>query len=184
MVDAHTALGAILLEMNDPAGAEQAFLGALREDPEDSEAHANLGMILAGRGENGEAERHFERAVRSNPKHAASRFNFAVFLANQKRFAEALVNALEAVQLERNNLNFRDLVGNLYSATRDWRAAAQEYREALRVDPEFGRGQLGLGTALGALNDLPGARLYLGKAAQSSDPAVRAEASELLRSIP
>lgn len=184
LVDAHTALGSILLEMNDPAGAEQAFLGALREDPGDSEAHANLGIILGARGENGEAERHFERAVRGNPKHSASRFNFAVFLANQKRFGEALVHAREAVHLDRSNLNFHDLVGNLYSAMRNWRAAAQEYQEALRVDPEFGRGQLGLGTALGALNDLSGARLYLSKAAQSSDPAVRAEASELLRSIP
>ena len=184
MVDAHTALGVILLEMSDQRGAEESFRAALREQPEEADANTNLGNILAARGETSGAEAHLKAAIASNPKHAAARFNFAVFLANQKKFGEAIEHGRGAIQIEPNNLNYRDLLGNLYAATRNWRAAAQEYREALRLDPEFGRGQLGLGTALGALNDLPGARLYLGRAAQSSDTGVRAEASELLRSIP
>ncbi len=184
LVDAHTALGSILLEMSDPAGAEKAFRAALREHPEEAEANAGLGGLLGARGEIVEATRCFERAVRSNPSNIAARFNYAVFLANQRKFSEAIVHGRAAVQLDPGNLNARDLLGNLYAATRDWRAAAEQYREAIRLDPEFGRGQLGLGTALGALNDLAGARLYLGKAAQSTDQGVRAEASELLRSIP
>ncbi len=184
LVDAHTALGSILLEMSDPAGAEKAFLAALREKPEDAEANAGLGGMLGGRGEIAEATRFFEVAARNNANNVAARFNYAVFLANQRKFAEAIVHARKAVELEPSNLNAQDLLGNLYAATRNWRAAAEQYREAIRIDPESGRAQLGLGTALGALNDLAGARLYLGKAAQSPDAGVRAEASELLRSIP
>ncbi|MBI1788855.1 MAG: hypothetical protein HYR60_15050, partial [Acidobacteria bacterium] len=55
--------------------------------------------------------------------------------------------------------------------------------EALRAQPEFGRAQLGLGTALAALGDFTGARAHLGKAASNANPAVRQEAAELLQAL-
>lgn len=184
LVEAHKTLGTILMESGDLAGAEQAFREALREQPDEAEVQSNLANLLAGRGQGAEAERHFLAALKFAPGLKAARFNYAVFLAGQKRFADALPHAMEVVKLEPGNLEGRDLLGNLYMAVRNFREAASQYAEALRLNPAFARGQLGLGTALGALNDFSGARKFLTLAANSMDPAVKAEAAELLRSLP
>lgn len=183
LVEAHTFLGALLQQSGDAAGAEAAFRAALREQPEEAESHANLASVLTAKAP-AEAERHYLRAIRENGKLTAARFNYAVFLANLRRYAEALPQALAAVDLDPSNNGARDLLGNLYMAQRNFGAAAAAYQEALRRDPQFGRAQIGLGTALGAMNDWAGARRYLGQAAQSVDPAIRGEAVELLNSLP
>ena len=180
LVEAHTFLGALRQESGDRPGAANAFRTALREQPDEAESHANLASLLSG----AEAEQHYQSAIRLNPRLVSARFNFAVFLANARRFPEALPQAREAVQLDPANLQARDLLGNLYMAVRDFPAAAAEYRAAVQRDPQNGRALIGLGTALGAMNDWPGARRHLGQAAQSPDPAIRAEAVELLNSLP
>ena len=184
LVDGHVALGMILLDGGDRAGAETAFRAALREQPDQADAHTNLGNLLNAKGSVAEAEKHFVDAIRYQPRNVAARYNIAVFLANLRRFADAIPHAREAVALEPGNLNNRDLLGNLYAAGRQWREAVILYRETLKMNPGFPRAQLGLGTALGAMNDFAGARIYLTQAAQSADPAVRAEAAELLRTLP
>jgi tetratricopeptide (TPR) repeat protein len=184
LVEAHVTLGMALLDSGDRAGAEAAFRAALREDPGEADAHTNLGNLLAARGVPGEAAVHLRAAVRAQPGRAVAHFNLALFLANQRQYAEAIPAAREAVRLERGNMNARDLLGNLYAAARQWREAAALYRETLQASPGFPRALLGLGTALGAMNDFAGARVYLQQAAQSADPAVRGEAMELLASLP
>ncbi|MCX6612583.1 MAG: hypothetical protein NTW74_17240, partial [Acidobacteria bacterium] len=92
--------------------------------------------------------------------------------------------ALEVVKMAPKDLEALDLLGNLYMAGRDFRAAAGQYRAALAVNPAYGRAQLGLGTALGAMNDFAGARKYLSLAANGLDAGVKAEAAELLGSLP
>lgn len=184
LVDAQVALGAALMDTRDLAGAEAAFRAALREQPDEAEASANLGNVLNAKGDPAGAEKQFQAAVRANPSHPVARFNYAVFLAGQRRFADAIPHAKEAVRLNPASLENRDLLGNLYAAARQWREAAATYREALKISPNFPRALLGLGTALGAMNDFSGARMYLTQAAQSADPATRAEAAELLRSLP
>jgi len=184
LVDAQLLLGSILLESSDRSGAEAAFLQAIREQPDNADAHGNLANVLIARGADKEAEAHLLTAIRLNPKNAAARFNIAVFLANLRRFPEAIPHAKEAVALAPANLTNADLLGNLYAAARQWREAAALYRGILKQNPNHPNAQLGLGTALGAMNDFAGARIYLAQAARSLDPAVRAEAEELLRSLP
>lgn len=184
LADAHLALGLILLDAADRAGAETSFRATLREKPDDGTAHMQLGNLLAAKGSYAEAEKHFAESVRRDPKSALARYNLAVFLANLRRYSDAIPYAKEAVALDPANLNQRDLLGNLYAAARQWREAVALYQETLRLNPAFPRAQLGLGTALGAMNDFRGARTYLTQAAQGADPAVRAEALELLQSLP
>jgi len=47
--------------------------------------------------------------------------------------------------------------------------ASEHYSEALRIQPEFGRAHLGLGSALVAAGDRTGAVPHLQKAAADSD---------------
>lgn len=62
-------------------------------------------------------------------------------------------------------------------------AALPHYREAVRIQPGFGRAQLGLGSALAATGDVTGAILHLQKAAADPDPVVRQQATEMLHRI-
>jgi tetratricopeptide (TPR) repeat protein len=61
--------------------------------------------------------------------------------------------------------------------------ALEQYREALRIRPEFSKAQLHLGEALADSGDAAGALPYLEKAAQSSDRAVREEAGKVLEQV-
>lgn len=168
--DAHNTLGLL-------TGDEKELREALRQQPDLAEAHGNLAAMLASRGETPRAEYHYKRSL----THPGSRFNYALFLANQKRYKEATDQALRVREL---GARAADLLGNLYAAQGKWREAAQTYRELLKTEPANPRGLLGLATALGGLRDLNGAKLYLIKAAQSTDAAVRQEAEAMLREIP
>ena len=183
LVEAHKTLGAILMETGDRAGAEAAFVAALREQPDEAECRSSLGKLLAERGDLAGAEKQFLAAAKYAPGTRVARFNLAVFLAEQKRFSEALPQAMEVVKLSPKDLEGLDLVGNLQMAGRDFRAAAATYRTALAVNPSYGRAQLGLGTALGAMNDFVGARKYLLEAANGVDAAVKAPGTRAGRGL-
>ena len=62
-------------------------------------------------------------------------------------------------------------------------AALCHYREAVRIQPESGRGHPGLGSALATTGDLAGAVPHLQKAAAGSDPAAREGAAQILRQL-
>lgn len=184
LVEAHKLLAAILQASGDNPGAESALRQVLQLQPGEAEARSNLANLLAARGANAEAEKHYLGALQTAPQLKAARFNFALYLANQKRYPEALPQAQQALQLDAKDLNTYHLLGNLYMASRDFAAAESTYRRALKIDPEYPRALLGLGTALGALNNFSGARKFLEQAARSTDPAARSEAQELLSTLP
>jgi tetratricopeptide (TPR) repeat protein len=180
----HDTLGNFLLEAGRLAPAEAALREAIRRQPDFASAHNNLGNLLAARRNLPEAEYHFYRAVALAPSHAVARYSLGALLASRGRFDEAEAQVGAAVKLNPSFAEAQEILGNLYARKGDWRAAAARYREALRVRPDFGRAHLGLGMALGAAGDLSGARTHLTQAAADPDTAVRAEALDLLRSIP
>ena len=77
-----------------------------------------------------------------------------------------------------------EMLGNLYARKKDWPRAARQYREALRLDPNFGRAHLGLAMATASQGDFATARKHLQQAAASRDPAISQDARELLQSLP
>ena len=75
------------------------------------------------------------------------------------------------------------LLADLLVAKGQAQTALRHYREAVRIQPESGRGQLGLGSALVTTGDLAGAAPHLQKAASGSDPAAREGAAQILRQL-
>lgn len=177
LVEAHKLLGVVLEESGDRVGAEAAFRAALAEQPDEAECRGNLANLLLAKGDAAGAEKLLKVAVTAN---AAARFNYAVLLAQQKRYDEALEQATGAPR----SVGSLELIGNLRMARREFRLAEGAFREGLKLEPGSGRLQVGLGTALGAMNDFSGARRFLTLAAQGTDAGAKAEASELLRTLP
>jgi tetratricopeptide (TPR) repeat protein len=82
-------LGNILLRLQRPDEAADAYRGALKLRPDLAEAHSNLGLIAGNAGDLEEAERRFRRALALDPDLLAARFNLAQLLGATGRGAEA-----------------------------------------------------------------------------------------------
>jgi Flp pilus assembly protein TadD len=63
------------------------------------------------------------------------------------------------------------------------KSAVEHYREAIRIRPEFARAHLDLGATLADAGDVAGALPHLQKAAGGPEPAVRQEATQILREL-
>src|SRR5262249_38276750 len=76
-------------------------------------------------------------------------------------------------------------LGDILAMQQKFRQAAESYRAALRLKPDFAQARLSLGAALAALGQPAEARVHLELAARSSNPevaeAARSELSHLKR---
>ncbi len=183
LVEAHVTLGGVCAQLGDAPCAEAALREAIRRQPDFPEAHSDLANLLTAAGDARQAEYHFQQALKFAPHQANIRYNFGVLLAMTKRFADAERQLVLALADAPNLAEAHESLGNLCGRRGDWRGAATHYQKALAAKPGFDRAQLGLGTALAALGDVSGARTYLTQAAASQEPAVRAEAAEILKAI-
>jgi predicted CXXCH cytochrome family protein len=183
MAEPYNSLGAVWLESRDLARAEPAFREAIRRQPDYAEAHSNLANILSATNRFEEARYHFEAAIRLKPNYGAARYNYALALARVKRFPEAQ-NQIEAeLKFDPSAAEAHDLLGNLFAAQGKLKPAVQEFQEAIKIRPDFGRAQLDLGGLLAETGDAIGALPHLQKAAASPEPAIGAEARQMLEQM-
>ena len=181
--EAHNSLGGVWLESGDPARAEPSFREAIRMQPDYAEAHSNLGNALSGAGRFEEARYHFEAALRLKPNYTEARYNYGVALARTKRFDEAQRQIERLLRTDPAAAEAHDLLGSLLAAKGNVKAALEQYREAVRIQPEFSRAHLDLGSLLADAGEVPAALPHLQKAAESNQPAVREEATQILRQL-
>jgi predicted CXXCH cytochrome family protein len=180
---AYNNLGSALAETGNLKDAEAAFRWALQAQPDFADAQANLGMLLASQGQLAEAADHFERSLKSKPDNAMARCNFAVALARMNRLEDARKQLELAIQTDANLPDAHEILGGVLQKERQVDAAIGEYRESLRLRPDFSRADLDLATALAEKGDIDGAVAHLRKAATGPDPAIRQRALEALKVI-
>lgn len=85
----------------------------------------------------------------------------------QGRLDDAEGQILRAVGLARHNPYFLNSLGNVKRALRDFDAAAEAYRKALRIEPRLDAARSGLGISLRAKGDLDGSATQLQRLVQS-----------------
>jgi len=179
--DAFNNLGSVLAETGDVKNAEAAFGSALRVQPDFADAQANLGMLLAVEDRLPEAADHFERSLKAKPENTTARCNFAVALARLNRPREAMEQLEMALRTDANLPDAHEMLGNLQQSEGHLDKAVAEYREAVRLRPDFGRARLDLGVALAETGDAAGAVEQLRRAASDADPGVRQRALGALK---
>ena len=96
------------------------------------------------------------------------------------RLDEAQTQLEAILRTDPKSAETHEFLGNLMVARKQIGRAIAEYREAVRIEPEFSRAHLDLGKTLADSGDLTGALPYLRKAAQSTDAAIRDEATKVL----
>lgn len=181
--EAHNNLGIIWIAGGERARAEAAFREAIRIQPDYADARGNLGILLSGTGELTEACYQFEIALRLRPDDAATRYNYAMALGRTRRFDDAQRELEASLSTDPGFADAHQLLGDLLMAKRQAAGAIPHYREAVRIQPESGRAHLGLASALIATGDRAEAIPHLQKAAGDADPAVREEASQILKQM-
>ncbi len=182
--EAHNNLGNTWLLSGDPARAEPAFREAIRIKPDYADAHANLALLLDGTGRLAEARDEFERALRLRPIDALTRYNYALLLGRTNHVDDARRELEESLRAAPRFVDAHVLLADLLMSQGQTPAAAPHYREALQINPDSARAHFGLAAVLLQTGDLKGAIANLNAAAAGADPAIRTQATEMLRQLP
>jgi len=167
----HQNLGTTWMEMGRYEDALKEHQAAVRLAPGYAEAHLNLGVDLQNLGRYQEAESEYRTALDIKRELPQAHYNLGVLLAHLGRRDEAIAQANEALRLQSNYAEAQRFLRDLSSAGRNARSpgqpapdskthadagvalaqagrfdeAAEEFREALRLDPAAAlvRGNLG-----------------------------------------
>jgi serine/threonine-protein kinase len=111
---------------------------ALAMDPGLAEAYATLALAYSDWDWSwDQATRAFEKAIALKPGYATAHQWFAAHLRRLGRLDDAVRQARLARDLDPLSLVIRSTLGDAYFDRRDWDRAEGEYREMLRMDPEF-----------------------------------------------
>ena len=183
MVEAYNLLGAILFESGDAAHAEPPLREAIRLQPNFAPAHNNLGNLLSETGRFDEAKYHFEAALRYKDDYVGARYNYALALDRAHLLDDAQAQVEAILATHPNSAEAHEFLGHLWSAKGQLDRAMEQYREALRIVPEFDQANLDLGSALAKSGNPTAALPYLRKAAQSRDAQTSAAARRLIEKL-
>jgi Flp pilus assembly protein TadD len=134
----HFTLGYALYKQSRFKEAEAEYREAIRLWPDFPEAHITLGIALESQRRFKEAEAEFREAIRLRPVNPTAHANLGVALGRQGRFKEAEAEFREAIRLRPVNPTAHANLGLALSEQGRFKEA--EYREAIRLWPDFARG--------------------------------------------
>ena len=174
------ALGLAYRAAGRTADAAKALEGAIAADADFPEAQNALGGLWIELGDGTRAEAMLREALRQQPDMAEARANLGQVHAAKGDYPAAERELREALRWKPRLLTAWQGLGEVLAVRGDWPRARAAYLEVLKVQPGDEGALLGLGTAQAATGDLPGARATLQRAAKGRNPAVTAEANELL----
>jgi tetratricopeptide (TPR) repeat protein len=110
----------------------------LEIDPNYADAHRNLGRALAMSGHPDQAVPHFERALEINPEFAEAQSELGRLLAVEGQFDQAIPHLQKALAIKPDLVEAHYYLGaSLYFSSGRTQEALAQWREALRVDPNF-----------------------------------------------
>lgn len=141
----------------------------VEKNPKDAEALNDLGFALRQNGKLDEAQNYLKQALEIKPEMGSAHANLSVVYYDQSKTADALREAQAAVKTDANNAIFRVILGNALSKTGDLKGAAQEYKLAIHLQPDYENAIYHLGRVLAEDGDLNEAKYQLAKAL-SLDP--------------
>ncbi|MDE3196678.1 MAG: tetratricopeptide repeat protein, partial [Acidobacteriota bacterium] len=116
--------------------AEKRYPEALERFPE-GDFFVERGWLLMRLGHWNEARHLFEAALRNDPDLLEAHLGLSRLALRRRDFTDALHSAIEAAERDPNNPLAHYLVGRALEAQGDYRRAAEAYRAALVLNPNF-----------------------------------------------
>jgi len=151
LAEAHSNLGNALASRGQLDQAILHFEKAVEIYPYSAMTYNNLGFALASRGQLDQAILQFEKAVEINPGSAEAHNNLGNALASRGQLDQAILQFEKAVEINPGSAEAHCNLGTMlyYSHARVQEALAQ-WREALRLDPNFAPAMIQAAHALAA----------------------------------
>ncbi|KAF4094271.1 hypothetical protein AMELA_G00011300 [Ameiurus melas] len=137
---AYISRGELLLKMNKPSEAKDAYLRALELDHTNADLWYNLAIVNIEMKDPSEALRNFNRALDLNPRHKLALFNSALLMqeSGEVKFRpEANRRFLSYVEEEPNDANGYFNLGMLAMDAEENEAAERWMRKAIALQPGF-----------------------------------------------
>jgi tetratricopeptide (TPR) repeat protein len=141
-------LGDVLREKGNLDGSIEAFLWAIRQDPDFAEAHDHLGLALVRRGDRDGAIVEFRQAIRIKPDFADAHYNLGVALGERGDLAESMAEYREAIRIEPDDADAHYNLGFALGRLGRQAEAIAEFRQAIRIKPDSADTHFSLGTTL------------------------------------
>lgn len=159
----HTELGAQLMARGDLKGADQKLKLAVQFDPDYVPAHTMLAILDERVHLPRQAEQEYRNALAIDPKNGDTNNNLGYFLCHHGRekeamsyFQRALADPFYATPAKANTN-----AGACLARAGDNKAAQDDLRKALRVDPNYPDALYQMAQVLYAQNDAFHARAFL-----------------------
>ncbi|XP_017330470.1 protein O-mannosyl-transferase TMTC3 [Ictalurus punctatus] len=137
---AYISRGELLLKMNKPSEAKDAYLRALELDHTNADLWYNLAIVNIEMKDPSEALRNFNRALDLNPRHKLALFNSALLMQESgevKLRPEANRRFLSYVEEEPNDANGYFNLGMLAMDAEENEVAERWMRKAIALQPGF-----------------------------------------------
>ncbi len=166
--EGHSALGAVLLQMNLYPQAIIELKTAVRLKPADVSAQTNLAMAYARSGKDALAIAIFAKLEQAShdPLPPDVLIVYAESLAATQQVSAATAKMRAAVAAAPDDQNLHDALGALYAQQKEWTQASQEFETALHIDGRLASAHLHLGVVLLAQLQTDAALQELATAAQ------------------
>jgi len=163
--------------------AQAALREALRIDPYDAVAWDLRGRALAEKGQFPESLYNFAKANYYRPNFAPYLYEYGVALSSAGELDRAREMADAALKADPKLAEAHVLRGRLLVQKRQLPEAANEYREAIGLRPDFARARLDLASVLAAQGNMEQAVEQLREASKSNDPETARLAVDALRRL-
>ena len=128
-------LGRIQMELEQCVEAEESFLAALSENPQNAEAMAAYGFLMLKTGHGKKARRLLAEALRLDPDdETVLHFNFFYFLAKDLRGEQLEMISRYLLRVGPDVRHFINAgLADLFR--KDWRSARENFRQAYLLEP-------------------------------------------------
>jgi tetratricopeptide (TPR) repeat protein len=140
LATAHYNLGTLLQRENELDRAQREYQLALQyasDDREAAQTHNNLGVLFDQRGQRDQAVAEFNQAIALNPHEQNSLVSRGLIEREQGKLDAALQDFTSATQVSRSPLALY-WQGRVLEDKGEFPAAAEAYRAALKLKPNFG----------------------------------------------
>ncbi|NKB87576.1 MAG: tetratricopeptide repeat protein [Acidobacteria bacterium] len=137
--------GLQLQKAGDLGGAEDAYLRALKLDPDNARINANLAVLYEGQGRFQLAERHLRRALNVDPQNASAHNNLGVVLYRMGNLDGALIEFNRALALDAKQLDAYTNKGLIFMRWGRYEDARRAFSQVIVADPENALAHYNLG---------------------------------------